>query len=45
MFKHEKLNLFIFAVLILIQVLGIIGLLTRFHLSYLPVWAIIAITI
>jgi len=35
MFKHEKLNLLIFVVLILLQLLGVIGLLTRFHPFYL----------
>ena len=37
MFKNEKLNLFLFAVLIAIQLLGVVGLLTRFQPSYLPV--------
>ena len=37
MFKNEKFNFFIFAILVAIQVLGVIGLLSRFHLSYLPV--------
>src|SRR5213075_1207612 len=37
MFKHEKLNLLIFVVLILLQLLGVIGLLTRFHPFYLPI--------
>ena len=37
MFKHEKLNLLIFIALIVLQLLGVIGLLTRFHLSYLPI--------
>jgi len=37
MFKHEKVQLFIFAVLIGLQVLGLIGLLHRFQISYLPV--------
>ena len=41
MFKHEKLNFFIFAILVLLQVLGVIGLLTRFHLSYLPVMIVL----
>ncbi len=36
MFKNEKVNLFIFAILIAIQLLGFVGLLTRFHLAYLP---------
>src|SRR2546428_13037095 len=37
MFKHEKLNLLIFIVLVALQLLGVIGLLTRFQLSYLPI--------
>src|SRR5947199_8944156 len=37
MFKHEKLNLFIFIVLVALQLFGVIGLLTRFHVSYLPI--------
>ena len=37
MFKHEKLNLLIFIVLVALQVLGVIGLLTRFHLFYLAI--------
>src|SRR5258708_38723946 len=37
MFKREKIQLFIFLVLIGLQLLGLIGLLTRFHLSYLAV--------
>src|SRR6266566_9013423 len=37
MFKREKIQLFIFLVLIGLQLLGLIGLLTRFHLSYLSV--------
>ena len=41
MFKHEKLQLFIFIVLIGLQVLGLIGLLHRFHLSYLPVMLVV----
>src|SRR5438034_10981106 len=35
MFKHEKLNLLIFITLIVLQLLGVVGLLTRFHSSYL----------
>src|SRR5438105_3840138 len=35
MFKHEKLNLLIFIVLLLLQLLGVVGLLTRFHPFYL----------
>src|SRR3981189_1974308 len=41
MFKHEKLQLFIFIVLIGLQVLGLIGLLHRFHLSYLPIMLVV----
>src|SRR5947199_2288778 len=37
MFKHEKLNLLIFIVLVALQLLGLIGLRTRFQLSYLPI--------
>ena len=37
MFKHEKFNLLIFIVLVVLQLLGVIGLLTRFQLSYLPI--------
>ena len=37
MFKHEKLNLLIFVVLIALQLLGVIGLLTRFQPFYLPI--------
>src|SRR5258708_39090629 len=35
MFKHEKLNLLIFIVLLLLQLLGVVGLRTRFHPFYL----------
>ena len=41
MFKHEKLHLLIFVVLIGLQVLGVLGLLHRFHLSYLPVMLVV----
>ncbi len=41
MFKREKLQLFIFIVLVALQVMGIIGLLGRFHLAYLPVMLVI----
>jgi fatty-acid desaturase len=37
MFKHEKVQLVIFVVLIGLQVLGLIGLLHRYQISYLPV--------
>jgi len=37
MFKHEKLNLLIFLVLVALQLLGVFGLLTSFHLFYLPI--------
>src|SRR5207247_8554434 len=37
MFKPEKLNLLSFIGLIVLQLLCVIGLLTRFHLSYLPI--------
>ena len=37
MFKHEKVQLFIFVVLIGLQVLGVIGLLYRFHPFYLSI--------
>src|SRR5438034_10903157 len=37
MFKNEKLNLFIFIVLVALQLFGVIGLLTRFRVSYLPI--------
>ncbi len=37
MFKHEKLNLLIFIVLVLLQLLGVVGLLTRFHPFYLSI--------
>src|SRR3977135_3361898 len=41
MFKHEKLQFLIFVVLIGLQVLGLIGLLHRFQLSYLPVMLVL----
>ena len=41
MFKHEKVHLLIFVVLIGLQVLGVIGLLHRFQLSYLPVMLVV----
>src|ERR1700694_682174 len=41
MFKREKIQFFIFLVLIGLQVLGLVGLLTRFHLSYLPVMVVL----
>ena len=37
MFKHEKLNLLIFVVLVALQLLGVVGLLTSFKLFYLPI--------
>ncbi|MEP7071756.1 MAG: acyl-CoA desaturase [Verrucomicrobiota bacterium] len=37
MFKRERLQLWIFAVLLLLQLLGVIGLLTRFEFRFLPV--------
>src|SRR3954464_14610032 len=37
MFKHEKLNLLIFVVLIALQLLGLIGLLTSFQPFYLAI--------
>src|SRR5207247_10448142 len=37
MFKNEKLNLFIFIVLVALQLFGVVGLLTRFRVSYLPI--------
>src|SRR2546428_13103875 len=37
MFKHEELNLLIFIVLVLLQLLGLVGLLTRFHPLYLSI--------
>lgn len=36
MFKRERLHLIIFAILILLQLLGVIGLLTRFEWRFLP---------
>lgn len=36
MFKNEKLNLFLFAVLIGLQILGIIGLWTHFEWRFIP---------
>ncbi|MDQ2868796.1 MAG: acyl-CoA desaturase [Verrucomicrobiota bacterium] len=43
MFKRERLHLIIFAILIALQLLGVIGLLTRFEWRFLP--AMIAIYI
>src|SRR3954471_6650048 len=37
MFKREKIQFFIFLVLVGLQLLGVIGLVTRFHLIYLPI--------
>jgi len=37
MFKHDKLNLWIFVILIGLQILGVIALCTRFQWSYLPI--------
>jgi fatty-acid desaturase len=37
MFKNEKFNIIIFAILVGIQVLGVAALWTHFHLVYLPI--------
>ena len=37
MFKHNKLNLFLFVVLVGLQVLGVVALWTRFQWTYLPI--------
>src|SRR5205823_9400339 len=37
MFKHNKLNIFLFTVLVGIQILGVVALLTRFQWTYLPI--------
>ena len=36
MFKHERLNFWLFAILVGLQILGLIGLSTRFELRFLP---------
>jgi stearoyl-CoA desaturase (delta-9 desaturase) len=41
MFKNHKIQLFIFVVLIALQLLGLTGLLTRYHAYYLPVMLVI----
>jgi stearoyl-CoA desaturase (delta-9 desaturase) len=51
MFKHDKLNLFLFIVLVGLQVLGVVALWTRFQWTYLPImfavylWAGISTTL
>ena len=51
MFKHNKLNLFLFVVLVGLQVLGVVALSTRFQWTYLPImfaiyfWAGISTTL
>ena len=51
MFKHDKLNLFLFVVLVGLQVLGVVALWTRFQWTYLPImfaiyfWAGISTTL
>ncbi|HEV3408851.1 MAG TPA: hypothetical protein VG095_01035, partial [Chthoniobacterales bacterium] len=37
MFKHDKLNLWLFLVLVGLQVLGLVALCTQFKWTYLPV--------
>jgi len=37
MFKREKIQFFLFLVLVGLQLLGVIGLITRFQLIYLPI--------
>jgi len=37
MFRHDKLNLYLFIVLVGLQALGVVALLTRFQWSYLPI--------
>src|SRR5260370_17166153 len=41
MFKHERLNLLLFLVLVALQLLGFVGLLTRFQVSYLPIMLVL----
>ena len=51
MFKHDKLNLFLFVALVGLQVLGVVALWTRFQWTYLPImlfmyfWAGISTTL
>jgi len=51
MFKHDKINLFLFLVLIGLQVLGLVALWTHFRWTYLPImfavyfWAGISTTL
>jgi fatty-acid desaturase len=37
MFKHDKLNVFLFIILSGLQLLGVVGLWTRFQWTYLPI--------
>jgi fatty-acid desaturase len=37
MFKHDKLNLFLFVILIGLQVLGVVAVWTRFEWTFLPI--------
>ena len=41
MFKNEKINIVIFSILVVLQLLGVAAVWTRFHLSYLPIMAVI----
>ena len=39
MFKNEKFNIAIFTILVVLQLLGVAAVWTRFHLVYLPIMA------
>lgn len=41
MFKNEKFNIGIFSILVLLQILGVAAIWTRFQLAYLPIMLVI----
>ena len=41
MFRHDKLNLYLFIILVGLQALGVVALLTRFQWNYLPIMVVI----
>src|SRR5260370_35508967 len=41
MFKNERLILLLFLVPVVLQLLGLVGLLTRFQVSYLPIMLVL----
>mgnify|MGYP001796810540 CR=1 FL=1 len=41
MFKNEEFNIGIFCILVLLQVLGVVAICTRFQLAFLPIMLVI----